>query len=141
MSSLRNKVDCSTQLEKKQQTLLVQQELPKTIKATTELLNVAQKQVRKLWKDFQSKRSTVLEDQEEAYIASCPNMCPLRVAHIFKKFKDSSRIYSELPLRRHKGSGLRTIEVPISMERETLQYQTMVGSLLSNNPIIDKSMN
>ena len=38
MSSLRNKVDCSTQLEKKQQTLLVQQELPLIVNDNTQLI-------------------------------------------------------------------------------------------------------
>ena len=103
MSSLRRKVDCTDQIKKKQQTLKVKQDLPKTIKETTELLKVAQKQVQKIRKEFQSKRTTVLEDQEEAYIASNPNMCPVRASRIFKNFKDSSGIYSELPTKRHKG--------------------------------------
>ena len=55
MSSLRNKVDCTDQTKKKQQTLKVKQDLPKTIKETSELLKVAQKQVQKMWKEFQSK--------------------------------------------------------------------------------------
>ena len=139
MSSLRNKVDCTTQLEKKQRTLLVQQALPKTIKVTTEFLKVAQKQVRKLWKDFQSKRLAVLEDQEEAYIASCPNMCPVRAAHIFKTFKDSSRIYSELLSKRHKSNDLSTIEIPIPMEGETLQYQTITDPPLIETEILRRN--
>ena len=77
MSSLRNKIECTDQIEKKQQSLKVQQPLPLTVKETTEILKVAQKQVRELWKEYQSKQTTLLEDQEEAYIASRPNMCPL----------------------------------------------------------------
>ena len=45
MSSLQNKIDCTDQIEKKQHTLKVKQDLPKTIQETTELLKVAQKQV------------------------------------------------------------------------------------------------
>ena len=93
---------------------------------------MAQKQVRKLWKDFQSKQTTVIDDQEEVYIASRPNMCPLRAARIFKNFKDSSRIYSELPTNRPKGGGLNTIEVPLPLEGETLQYHT-----ITDPPIIE----
>ena len=74
MSSLRNKINCEVQIEKKQLSLKLPMPLPPTVKATTELLKVTQKKVRKLWKDYQSKRSTVIEDQEEAYIASRPNM-------------------------------------------------------------------
>ena len=77
ISSFRNKIDCTNQIEKKQQSLKVQQPLPPTVKGTTELLKVAQKQVRQLWKEYQSKRTTVIEDQEEAYIASRPDVCPI----------------------------------------------------------------
>ena len=55
MSSLRNKIKCTNQIEKKQQSLKVKQPLPPTVKETTELLKVAQKQVQKMWKDYQSK--------------------------------------------------------------------------------------
>ena len=55
LSSLRNKTDCTDQIEEKQQSLKVQQTLPPTVKETSELLKVAQKQVRKLWKEYQSK--------------------------------------------------------------------------------------
>ena len=43
MSSLRNKVNYTDQIEKKQLTLKVQQHLQTTIKDTTELLKTAQK--------------------------------------------------------------------------------------------------
>lgn len=77
----------------------------------------------------------MLEDQEEAYIASRPNMCPLRAVRIFKTFKASSRIYSELPTNQHKGDGLSTIEVPIPMKGEILEYQT-----LTDFPLIEKEI-
>ena len=48
-------------------------------------------------------------------------MCPLRAARIFKNFKVSSGIYSELPTKRHKGKDLSTIEVPIPEEGGTLE--------------------
>ena len=41
MSSLRNKIDHTDQIEKKQQLLKVQQPLPPTVKETTEILKVA----------------------------------------------------------------------------------------------------
>ena len=76
MSNLQSTVDCTNQIEKKQHTLKVKQDLQKTVKETTELLNAAQKQVQHLWKEYQSKRTTLLEDKEEACIASWPNICP-----------------------------------------------------------------
>ena len=45
MSSLRNKIDCTDQIEKKQRSLRVQQLLPPTVKEATDILKVAQKQV------------------------------------------------------------------------------------------------
>ena len=80
MSSLRNKIDYTDQIEKKQQTLKVQQPLPSIVKETTEIFMEAQKQVQKLGKEYQLEQTTVLEDQEEAYIASWSNMCPLQAA-------------------------------------------------------------
>ena len=55
----------------------------------------------------------LLEDQEEAYVASRPNMYPERAARISRKFKIMSDIFSELMSKRHKGGGLNTIKVPI----------------------------
>ena len=52
-------------------------------------------------------------------------MCFKRAARIFKNFKESSEIYSELPSKRYKGGGLNTIEVPLPLEGETLQYYTI----------------
>ena len=76
-----------------------------------------------------------MEDQEEAYIASRPNMCPERAAQIFKNFKDSSRIYSKLPTKRHKGGGLTNIKVPVPLEGETLTYHT-----ITDPPLIEKEI-
>ena len=77
----------------------------------------------------------MLEDQEEAYIASRSNMCPVRAARIFKNFKASSEIYSELPTKRHKGGGVSMIKVPNPTEGETLEYQT-----LTDPPLIEKEI-
>ena len=88
-----------------------------------------------MWTDYQSKRMTFLEDQEEAYIASYPNMCPLRAARIFKNFKASRGIYSELPTKQHKGGGFSTIKIPLPMEGETLEYQS-----LTDLPLIEKEI-
>ena len=125
MSSLQNRNNCADQIEQKQQSLKARQPVPPTVKETSDLLKGLQKQVQKLWKEYQSKRTTVLEDQEEAYTASRPDMFPKRAARIFKHFKESSEIYSELPSKRHKGGGLNTIEVPLPLEGETLQYHTI----------------
>ena len=122
MSSLCNNIDCSNQIKKKQQSLKVKQHLPTTRIESTELLKDAQKQVQILWKEYQSKRTILQEDQKEAYVASRPNMNPDRTAKIFRKFKISSAIFSELLSKQHKGGSLNTIEVPIPKEGETPEY-------------------
>ena len=63
-------------------------------------------------------------------------MCPSRAACIFKNFKDSSGIYSELPTKKHKGGGLNTIEVPLPLEGETLMYHTITDPPLIETEIL-----
>ena len=74
LSSLKNKIDCEVQINAKQKSLKVKQHLPESIKDTTKLPKSAQKDVRTIWKEYQSRRTTLVQDQEEAYIASCLNM-------------------------------------------------------------------
>ena len=74
LSSLKNNIDCTKQIHKaqiaaKQKSLKVQQDLPTSIRATTELLKSSQKDIRRLWKVYRSKQTTLSKDQEEAYIA------------------------------------------------------------------------
>ena len=45
MSSLRNNIDCTNQIEKKEQSLKLKQYLLTKIKETSELLKAAQKQI------------------------------------------------------------------------------------------------
>ena len=63
-------------------------------------------------------------------------MCPIRAARIFKNFKENSEIYSELPSKRHKGGGLNTIEVPLPLEEETLQYHTITDPPTNEKEIL-----
>ena len=93
--------------------------MPSTVKETSALLKVLQKQVRKLWKEYQSKQTTVLVDQEEAYIASRPDMCPKRAARIFKNFKEEENDPSpkppvRSPVQQHKRYELPQNEAPVA---------------------------
>ena len=62
-------------------------------------------------------------------------MCPKRAARIFKNFKESSETFSQLPSKRNKGSGLNTIEVPLPIEGEELQYYA-----ITDPPTIEKEI-
>ena len=113
LSSLRNNIDCSAQIEKKEQLLAKKIPLPLTIKDTVIALKKVRREVRTCWKNFRSRRTTLLEDQEEAFIASNPNMDPEKAIKIFNNAKIASNIFSKLPKQKHKGGGLTTIDVPV----------------------------
>ena len=125
LSSLRNNIDCSKQIEKKEQLLAKKIILPSTITDTVIALKKAQQDVRICWKEFRSRRTTLLEDQEEAFIASHPNMDPAKAITIFNNAKSASNIFSKLPKQKHKGGGLTTIDVPVPRTGLTLEYQTI----------------
>ena len=130
MSSLRDKIDCTNEIDRKQQSLKVQQPLPPRVKEK---------------KNSQSGSTTSTETVERIPIQTnilsvglrksiyceSPEYVPVRAARIFKNFKDSSGIYSELPIKRHKGGGLNTIGVPLPLERETMYYHTTTTSVTS----------
>ena len=59
MSNLQNKIDCTNQIEKKQQSLKVQQLLTPTVKKSTEILKVAQKKVQKIVKRIAIKTTDI----------------------------------------------------------------------------------
>ena len=101
LSSLRNKIDYEVQIEAKQKSLKVKQQPPDSIKDKTDLLKSAKKDIRIIWKKYQSKRTILMEDQEEAYVASRSNMCPKKAARCFKKLKIASDIFSKLPAKKN----------------------------------------
>ena len=107
------KVDCKVQIKAKQKSLNVKQHLPDLIKNTIELLKSAHKDVRMIWREYQSRGTTLMQDQEEAYIASIPNMCPKQASRCFKKLQLASAVFSELPAKKHRGGGLSSINIPI----------------------------
>lgn len=105
--SLCNNIDWYNQIEKKLKTLKVEQYLPTTRKDATEICKSVQITLWILWKEYQSKQTILLEDQEEAYVASWPNMCPKKAAKNCKSLRNNSDIFSELRTKVHKGGGLR----------------------------------
>ena len=122
LSSLRNNIDCSKQIEKKERLLAKKITLPLTITDTVIALKQARREVRICWKEFRSRRTTLLEDQEEAFIAFHPNMDPAKAIKIFNNAKIARNIFSGLPKQKHKGGGLTTIDVPFPRTRLTLEY-------------------
>ena len=79
----------------------------------------------------------LLEDQEETYVASGPNVCPKKAANFFKKIKINSEILSKLPTKQHKGGGLSSIEVSIPyLDTTCLHFQTIIDPILIEKIIL-----
>ena len=136
LSSLCNSIDCSAQIEKKERLLAKKITLPLTITDTVIALKKARQEVRICWKEFQLRRTTLLEDQEEAFIASNPNMDPEKAIKIFNNAKSANNIFLELPKQKHKGRGLTTIDVPVPRTGLILEYQTITDPKLIEQIIL-----
>ena len=58
---------------------------------------MAQKKCRTLIKEQRTKKTSIEEEQELAYVAMNPEMNATRAAQIFKRAKDTKQMMSELP--------------------------------------------
>ena len=74
LSSLRNNIECSKQIEQKQNLLLHKIDLPITIELTSAALRLAQKNCRTLIKEQRTKKTSMEEEQETAFVAMNPEM-------------------------------------------------------------------
>ena len=139
LSSLCNEIDCSKQIEKKERLLAKKIILPLTITETTIALKQSRREVRICWKEFRSRQTTLLEDQEEAFIANHPNMDPAKATKTFNNAKIASNIFSKLPKKKHKGGDLTTIDVPVPRTGLTLEYQTITEPKLVEQIILRRN--
>jgi uncharacterized membrane protein len=71
--------------------------LPTDIKEATIALKIAQKNCRKLIKEQRTKKTSIDEEQEAAFVAMNPGMDTKRAAQIFQRAKDTEQMMSELP--------------------------------------------
>jgi hypothetical protein len=122
LSSLRNNINCSKQIEQKQQLLLHRIVLPTEIETTSIALRVAQKNCRTLIKEHRTKKSSMEEEQESAFVAMNPEMGAKRAAQIFKLAKDTKQMMSELPSKMNCPGGIPSILVPLPKEGIELEY-------------------
>ena len=113
LSSINNKINLTAQIESQQSNLKERYEAPTTKKEITKELRKARQEIRILWKKKRSLRSTIYEDQEQAFIESHPKMDPKKAKAIFKKAELTNEIMAELPKRKHHSGGLNAIAVPL----------------------------
>ena len=133
LSSLRTNIDCSKQIEQKQKLLLHRIVLPTEIETTSTALRVAQKNCRTLIKEQRTKKTSMEEEQESAFVAMNPEMGAKRAAQIFKRAKDTKQMMSELPSKMNCPGGISSILVPLPKEGIDLEYFP-----ITDGPTIEK---
>jgi exonuclease III len=122
LSSLRNGIDCTKQIEQKQLLLRKHIILPIEIEATSIALRLAQTNCRTLIKEQRNKQTTKDEEQEAAFVAMNPEMGAKRAAQIFKRARDTKQMMSELPFKMNCPRGISSILVPLPKEGLELEY-------------------
>jgi hypothetical protein len=122
LSSLKNNIDCTKQIAQKQSLLKNEIEVPEDLKKASLALSIAQKNCRKLIKEQRTKKTTIDEEQEAAFVAMNPEMDAKRAAQIFKRAKDTKQMMTELPSKMNCPGGISSILVPLPKEGTEIEY-------------------
>jgi hypothetical protein len=122
LSSLKNNIDCSKQIAQKQSLLKNEIKVPDNIIEATTALRLAQKNCRQLIKEQRTKKTSIDEEQEAAFVAMNPEMDAKRAAQIFQRAKDTKQMMSELPSKINCPGGISSILVPLPKEGIELEY-------------------
>jgi hypothetical protein len=96
--------------------------LPTEINEATIALKIAQKNCRQLNKEQRTKKTSIDEEQEAAFVAMNPDMDTKRAAQIFQRAKDTKQMMSELPSKMNCPGGISSILVPLPKEGIDLEY-------------------
>jgi hypothetical protein len=123
LSSLKNNIDCTQQIALKKQNLLKQEIiLPEDIQETLIALRKAQKNCRTLIEEQRTKKTSIDEEQEAAFVAIYPEMNVKRAAQIFKRANDTKQMMLELPSKMKCLGGISSILVPLPKKGTELEY-------------------
>jgi hypothetical protein len=133
LSSLKNNIDCMKQIAQKQSLFKNEIELLQEIIAATIALRIAQKKCRQLIKEQRTKKTSMDEEQEAAFVAMNPEMDAKRAAQIFKRAKDTKQMMSELPSQMNCPGGISLILVPLPKEGLELEY-----FVITDGPTIER---
>jgi hypothetical protein len=133
LSSIKNNIDCSKQIEQKQKLLKTRIEIPSEIKEATTALRLAQKKCRQLIKEQRTKKTSIDEEQEAAFVAMNPEMDAKRAAQIFQRAKDTKQMMSELPSKMNCPGGVSSILVPLPKEGTEIEYMA-----ITDGPTIER---
>jgi hypothetical protein len=97
LSSLKNNIDCTEQIEQKQAQLKQEIILPEDIQEAMIALRIAQENCRTLIKEQRTQKTSIDKEQEAAFIAMNPEMDAKQAAQIFKRANDTKQMMLELP--------------------------------------------
>jgi hypothetical protein len=122
LSSIRNNLDCTKQIEQKQALFTNKIILPTTVRTVTIALRIAQKNCRTLIKERSTKKTTIDEEQEAAFVAMNPEMGTKRAAQIFQRARDIKQMMSELPSEKNCPGGVSSILVPLPKEGIKIEF-------------------
>ena len=122
LSSLKNNIDCTKQIDQKQSLLKNKIVIPDDIKETTIALRLAQKNCRKIINERRIMKTSIDKEQEAAYVAMNPEIDAKRAAQIFQRAKDTKQMMSELPSKMNCPGGISSILVPLPKEGIELEY-------------------
>jgi hypothetical protein len=75
-----------------------------------------------LIKEQRTKKTSIDEEQEAAFVALNPEMNAKRAAQIFQRAKDTKQMMSELPLKMNCPGGILSILIPTPKEGIELEY-------------------
>jgi flagellar hook protein FlgE len=140
LSSLKNNIDCSKQIAQKQSLLKNEIKVPKDLEQATIALRKAQKECRKLIKEQRTKKTSIDEEQEAAFVAMNPEMDAKRAAQIFQRAKDTKQMMSELPSKMNCPGGISSVLVPLPKEGEELEYLAITDGPTIENLILNRNI-
>jgi hypothetical protein len=133
LSSMKNNIDCMKQISQKQALLKRTIELPLDIKEASIALSLAQKKCRTLIKEQRTKKTSIDEEREAAFVAMNPEMDEKRAAQIFQRARDTKQMMTELPSKMNCPGGISSILVPLPKEGIELEYL-----VITDGPTIEK---
>jgi hypothetical protein len=140
LSSIRNNLDCTKQIEQKQALLINKIILPITVETATIAPRKAQKNCRTLIKERSTKKTMIDEEQEAAFVAMNPEMGTKRAAQIFQRARDIKQMMSELPSKKNCPGGVSSILVPLPKEGIKIEYLAITEGPTIKRLILHRNM-
>ena len=140
LSSLRNRIDCTNQIEQKQRLLKTRIVLSEEVEEVSKALTAAQLKCRKLIKEQRTQQTTIDIEQEEAFVAMNPEMGTKRAAQIFQRARDTKEMMSELPSKMNCPGGISAILVPLPKEGIELEWTPITDGPTIESVILSRNI-